>query len=42
MKASDLEAGSDSELDLEKGNKIINAEQSVTIATTKVQPSEPE
>jgi len=42
MKASDLEAGSDSELDLEKGKKIINAKQSVTIATTKVQPSEPE
>jgi hypothetical protein len=42
MKASESEAGSDSESDPDKGKQIIDAEPSATVATTKVQPSEPE
>jgi hypothetical protein len=42
MKASELEAGSDSELDRDKGKQIIDAEPSATVATTEVHPSEPE
>jgi hypothetical protein len=40
VKASELEAGSDSKLDPDKGKGIIDVEPSATIATTKVHPSE--
>jgi hypothetical protein len=42
LKASESEAGSDSESDLDKGKWIIDAEPSAIVTTTKVQPSEPE
>jgi hypothetical protein len=42
MKASNSEAGSNFELDLDKGKRIIGVEPSATITTTKVWPSEPE
>jgi hypothetical protein len=42
LKASKLEADSDSELNPEGGKQIINVEPSATISTTKVWPSEPE
>jgi hypothetical protein len=42
LKASESEADSDSESNTEGGKRIINVESSATIATTKVQPSEPE
>jgi hypothetical protein len=42
LKASKLEANSDSESNCEGGKQIINVEPSATIATTKVRPSEPE
>jgi hypothetical protein len=40
VKASELEVGSDSKLDLDKGKWIIDVEPSATVATTKVHPSE--
>jgi hypothetical protein len=42
MKASESEAGSDSESDPDKGKWIIDTEPSATVTTTKVHPSEPE
>jgi hypothetical protein len=41
LKASESEANSDSESNLEGGKWIIDVEPSATIATTKVWPSEP-
>jgi hypothetical protein len=41
MKNSKSDVGSNSESKLDKGKKIIDVEPSTTIATTKVQPSEP-
>jgi hypothetical protein len=43
VKASESDAGSDSESEPEKGRQIIDAEPSATISTTtKVQPDEPD
>jgi hypothetical protein len=42
MKASESDPGSNSDSDLDKGKHIIDAEPSATVATTKVQPNEPE
>ena len=46
IKASELDAYSDTKLKSEKGNgrgkKIIDAEPNATIATTKIQKEEPE
>jgi hypothetical protein len=42
VKASESDAGSDSELEPERGRWIIDAEPSATIATTKLQPGEPD
>jgi hypothetical protein len=41
LKASESEADSDFESNLEGGKQIIDVEPSSTIATTKVHPSEP-
>jgi hypothetical protein len=41
VKASKSNAGSDSEPEPERGRRIIEAEPSATIATTKLQPAEP-
>jgi hypothetical protein len=41
VKASKLDAGFESESELEKGRQIIDAEPSATVSTTKIQPSEP-
>ena len=40
VKASESDAGSDSESELERGRQIIDAEPSATIATTKLHPGE--
>ena len=40
MKAYESDAGSDYDLELERGRQIIDAEPSATIATTKLQPGE--
>jgi hypothetical protein len=43
VKASELDAGSDSKFKQEKGRQINDAEPSATVATTtKVQPDEPD
>jgi hypothetical protein len=42
VKAFESDAGSDSELELENGRQIIGAEPSATVATTKIQPGEPD
>jgi hypothetical protein len=42
LKAFELEEDSDSESNPESGKWIIDPEPSATVATTKVQPSEPE
>ena len=42
VKASESDMGSDSESKPKRGRQIIDAEPSVTIATTKVQPEESE
>jgi hypothetical protein len=42
VKASELDAGSDSELEQKRGRRIIDAEPSATIATTKLQHGEPD
>jgi hypothetical protein len=42
VKASKLDVDSDSELEPEKGRWIIDVEPSATVATTKLQPSEPD
>jgi hypothetical protein len=41
MKASKSYTGSDSKSKLEKGRRIIDADPSATVATTKIQPSDP-
>jgi hypothetical protein len=42
VKASESEAGSDSESEPERGRQIIDVEPNATVATTKVQPGEPD
>jgi hypothetical protein len=42
VKASGLDACYDSKSELERGRRIINAEPSATVATTKLQPGEPD
>jgi hypothetical protein len=42
VKASESDAGSDSESEPERGRWIIDAEPSATVATTKLHPSEPD
>jgi hypothetical protein len=42
VKASKLDADYNSELELERGRRIIDAEPSANIATTKLQPGEPD
>jgi hypothetical protein len=42
VKASESDVGSDSEPEPERGRQIIDAEPSATIATTKLQPGEPD
>jgi hypothetical protein len=42
LKASDSNVGYESEYEPNKGKQIIDVEPSATIATTKIQPSEPE
>jgi hypothetical protein len=42
VKASESDVGFDSELELERGIWIIDVEPSATIATTKLQPGEPD
>jgi hypothetical protein len=40
VKASESDAGYDSESEPEKGRQIINVEPNATISTTKIQPGE--
>jgi hypothetical protein len=42
VKASESDVDSDSEPELERGRQIIDAEPSATVATTKLQPGEPD
>ena len=42
VKAFELDAGSDSEAEPERGRQIIDVEPNATIATTKLQPGEPD
>jgi len=42
VKASESDAGSDSKSEPERGRQIIDAEPSATVATTKLQPGEPD
>jgi hypothetical protein len=42
VKASESDAGSDSEPELERGRWIIDMEPSATVSTTKLQPGEPD
>jgi hypothetical protein len=42
VKASELDVGSDSELEPKRGRQIIDAEPSATVSTTKLQPGEPD
>jgi hypothetical protein len=42
VKASESDAGSESEPELERGRQIIDAEPSVTVATTKLHHGEPD
>jgi hypothetical protein len=42
VKASESDVGSESESELERGRRIIDAEPSATAATTKLHPGEPE
>jgi hypothetical protein len=42
VKASELDVGSNSDLEPEKGRRIIDAEPSATVATTKIHLSEPD
>jgi hypothetical protein len=41
VKASESDVGSDSEPKPERGRQIIDAKPSATVATTKLQPGEP-
>jgi len=42
VKTSESDAGSDSDSELERGIWITDTEPSATIATTKLQPGEPD
>jgi hypothetical protein len=42
VKASELDVGSDSDPEPERGRQIIDAEPSAIVATTKLQPGEPD
>jgi len=42
VKASESDADSDLETEPERGRRIIDAEPSATVATTKLQPGEPD
>jgi hypothetical protein len=42
VKASESDAGFDSKSELERGRQIIDIEPSATVATTKLQPDEPD
>jgi hypothetical protein len=42
VKASELDVDSESKLEIERGRWIIDAEPSATIASTKLQPGEPD
>ena len=42
MKASESDLGSNFEIEPERGRQIIDAEPSATVATTKLQPGEPD
>jgi hypothetical protein len=42
VKAYESDMGYDSELELKRGSWIIDAEPSATVATTKLQPGEPD
>jgi hypothetical protein len=42
VKASESDVGSDSESEPERGRQIIDVEPSATVATTKLQPGEPD
>ena len=42
MKDSESDAGSDSKSESERGSQIIDVEPSATVATTKLQPNEPD
>ena len=42
MKSSELDLGSDSETEFDKGKRIIDVEPNATIATAQIQPIEPE
>jgi hypothetical protein len=42
MKAYESDAGFDSEPEIERGRQIIDVEPSATVATTKLQPGEPD
>ena len=42
MKSSELYPDSDSDSEMEKGKQIIDAEPSATVATTQIQPEDPE
>jgi hypothetical protein len=41
-KASESDVDSDSETELERGRRIIDMEHSATVATTNIQPGEPD
>ena len=42
MKSSELDPDSDAEIEPNKGKRIIDVEPNATVATTKIQPVEPE
>jgi hypothetical protein len=42
MKASKLDVGLDSKIEIERGIQIINVEPSSTVATTKIKSGEPD
>jgi hypothetical protein len=42
VKASESDAGSDSDLEPERGRQIIDTKPSAIVATTKLQPGEPD
>jgi hypothetical protein len=42
VKASELDVDSESKIEIERGRWIIDAEPSATIASTKLQPGEPD
>ena len=42
MNALELDLDSDSDSEMDKGKQIINAEPSVVVATSQIQPEDPE